>query len=76
MKKTCIVCKRPFHWRKNGQPAGKMCVIAQNDVGVNAEGLIMDNPPICVWFKRDLRIDDHVPLYEAAQLGTVLLFIS
>ena len=49
-----------------------MCVIAQNDVGVNAEGLIMDNPPICVWFKRDLRIDDHVPLYEAAQAGPLL----
>ena len=49
-----------------------MCVIAQNDVGVNAEGLIMDNPPICVWLKRDLRIDDHVPLYEAAQAGPLL----
>ena len=49
-----------------------MCVIAQNDVGVNAEGSIMDNPPICVWFKRDLRIDDHVPLYKAAQVGPIL----
>ena len=49
-----------------------MCVIAQKNVGVTAEGLIMDNPPICVWFKRDLRIDDHVPLYEAAQAGPLL----
>ena len=25
-----------------------------------------------VWFKRDLRIHDHVPLAEAARAGTVL----
>ena len=25
-----------------------------------------------VWFKRDLRIDDHAPLYEAARQGAVL----
>ena len=29
-----------------------------------------------VWFKRDLRIDDHLPLYQAAKSGAVLpLFI-
>lgn len=25
-----------------------------------------------VWFKRDLRIDDHQPLYQAAKSGAVL----
>ncbi len=28
----------------------------------------------CVWFKRDLRIDDHRPLAEAARRGRVLAF--
>ena len=32
----------------------------------------MNNPPICVWFKRDLRIEDHAPLYQAAQSGSIL----
>lgn len=26
----------------------------------------------CVWFKRDLRVDDHRPLVEAARRGPVL----
>ncbi len=26
----------------------------------------------CVWFKRDLRVDDHAPLFEAARRGPVL----
>jgi deoxyribodipyrimidine photo-lyase len=26
-----------------------------------------------VWFKRDLRIHDHAPLYEAAQAGFPVL---
>ena len=26
----------------------------------------------CVWFKRDLRVDDHAPLVEAARRGPLL----
>tara|TARA_X000000368_G_scaffold214429_2_gene169386 strand:- start:686 stop:2182 length:1497 start_codon:yes stop_codon:yes gene_type:complete len=32
----------------------------------------MNNPPICVWFKRDLRIKDHEPLYSASKSGFIL----
>lgn len=32
----------------------------------------MNQPLNIVWFKRDLRIADHRPLFEAAQLGPVL----
>jgi len=34
-------------------------------------GFIMQ-PNNVVWFKRDLRITDHAPLFEAAQVGNVL----
>ena len=28
--KTCLVCQRPFTWRKNGRPAGmKYCIVRQ-----------------------------------------------
>ena len=32
----------------------------------------MPNPPICIWFKRDLRIEDHAPLAQAALQGPLL----
>ena len=33
----------------------------------------MSKPPLnIVWFKRDLRVQDHAPLFEAAKLGNVL----
>ena len=32
----------------------------------------MDNPPVCVWFKKDLRIIDHEPLYKASEIGVII----
>ena len=42
------------------------------------EALMGDGGPLqCVWFKRDLRVDDHRPLAEAARRGPVLpLYIA
>ena len=34
--------------------------------------IIMETPIHCVWFKRDLRIQDHAPLDNAARSGRVL----
>ena len=32
----------------------------------------MNAKPAIVWFKRDLRIQDHAPLHEAARTGPVV----
>ena len=32
----------------------------------------MDKPPVCVWFKKDLRIIDHEPLYRASEIGAII----
>jgi deoxyribodipyrimidine photo-lyase len=33
----------------------------------------MTAPPHIIWFKRDLRVHDHQPLYQAAQSGGVVI---
>ena len=32
----------------------------------------MSNQITCVWFKKDLRVNDHAPLFDAAQRGYVI----
>ena len=33
---------------------------------------LMTNSINIVWFKRDLRITDHAPLFEAGQMGSLI----
>jgi deoxyribodipyrimidine photo-lyase len=37
-----------------------------------AKSITLDNVTQLVWFKRDLRVADHAPLYEASKRGKVL----